>query len=296
MSKRASLIIVWSLVVAACGGATEGMDKPISRGPLAADQSAQHQALIAEGDAAWEKRADRAQLETAISKWSGAVALKDDDHATYAKLSRASYLLADGWLAFEADRGRFLATHKQGMAHAERGMAAISPDFAQRRGTGMKPEDAAQVLGADAVPLMYWYATNLGKWAKAEGFSTTLKHKDAIFKIIQRVFELDRDYFFGAPDRYFGAFYAVAPTFAGGDLKKSNEHFGESLKREKRYMATYVLIAELYAPKVQDASMFDAHLKTVMDAPLDILPGYEAETAVEKRKAELLMKQRNELF
>lgn len=285
------------LLLVACGTQPKGLDKGISRGQLAGDQAAQHKQLVAEGDAAWEQRADRAKLEEAIQKWEAAIAVKDDDHDTYAKLSRGYYLLADGWLAFEPDKADlYLATHLKGVDVAERGMAALSPDFEKRRRTQTKTEDAVSVLGRNAVPLMYWYATNLGKWAKAKGFSTTLKNKDRIFKIVSRVYELDRDFFYGAADRYFGAFYAVAPAFAGGDLNKSYEHFQESLKREPKYLATYVLIAELYAPKVQDPAVFDEHLKFVLEAPLDILPGLEAEAQIEKKKAQRLIEQRAELF
>jgi hypothetical protein len=110
------------------------------------------------------------------------------------------------------------------------------------------------------------------------------------------VYELDREFFHGAADRYFGAFYAVAPSFAGGDINKSYEHFQESLKREPKYLATYVLIAELYAPKAQDPKIFDEHVKFVLDAPLDIIPGLEPEAAIEKKKAELLLKKKDELF
>ena len=152
------------------------------------------------------------------------------------------------------------------------------------------------MLGRNAVPLMYWYASNLGKWAKATGFSTVLKHKDRIFKLISRVYELDRDFYHGAADRYFGAFYAIAPSFAGGDINKSFEHFQESLKREPKYLATYVLIAEFYAPKAQDPQIFDEHLKFVLEAPTNILPGLEPEAVIEKKKAENLLKKKDDLF
>ncbi len=290
------LALVATIGLVSCGASPTGLKSGIKRGSLAGDAASQHKQLVAEGDAAWEERADRAKLLEAVSKWDQAVKLKDDDADTYAKLARGCYLIADGWLSFEDDKAAYLAMHLRGLDYAERGMAAISPDFEKRVKAGTKTEDAVKVLGRNAVPQMYWYAVNLGKWAKAKGFSTTLKHKDRIFKVISRVYELDRDYYYGAADRYFGAFYAVAPAFAGGDIEKSFEHFQESLKREPKYLATYVLIAELYAPKAQDEKVFDEHLQFVMDAPLNILPGLEPEAAIEKKKAEALKAKRDELF
>ena len=271
--ERPRLTAVLSLLVLGCGASPQGMGNRVNRMAPAADKLAEHDRLVAEGDAAWALRADRAKLEESIARWQAAVAIEDDDADTYAKLARAIYLLADGWLAFEPDSKKYLDTHLRGIDVAERGLAALSPDFEKRRLTGVKTEDAIAVIGKEGVPLMYWYATNLGKWAKASGFATTLKHKDRIFKIISRVYELGPDYYYGAADRYFGAFYAVAPAFAGGDLVKSNEHFQASLKAAPNYLATHVLIAETYAPKVQDPRLFDQHLQFVLDAPLDIIPG-----------------------
>jgi hypothetical protein len=288
-----------AIALAACGASPQGLQSGIKRNDLSGTQADQYKQLVAEGDAAWEQRADRKQLELAIAKWESAIALKDDDADTYVKLTKGVYQIADGWLQFEGEgqnSAGYLQMHLKGVEYAERGMAAISPDFEKRIRAGTKTEDAVKVLGRNAVPLMYWYASNLGKWGKAKGFSTVLKHKDRIFKIVSRVYELDREFFHGAADRYFGAFYAVAPSFAGGDINKSYEHFQESLKREPKYLATYVLIAELYAPKAQDPKIFDEHVKFVLDAPLDIIPGLEPEAAIEKKKAELLLKKKDELF
>jgi tetratricopeptide (TPR) repeat protein len=292
----AALPAVLGLALSGCAAQSQGLAGQVSRAQLAAPQAEQHRALVAEGDALWEERIDRAKLEAALQKWEQAIELKDDDWETYAKLSRGIYLLADGWLAFEDDQERFLALHERGFAVAERGMAALSRDFEQRILTGADIEDAIMVLGREAVPLMYWYATNMGKWGNAKGFTTVLKYKDRIFKMISHVHELGSDYFYGASDRYFGAFYAVAPPFAGGDLDKSLEHFQESLKKSPDYLGTHVLIAEFLAPKRQDPDLFDRHLQLVLEAPVDIIPGLEAESAIEKKKAEKLLARKAELF
>ncbi len=284
-----------SALTAGCPGATTGgLAGGIRRGNLDAGASAQFQALVAEGDAAWANRGDRAQLELAITKWEAAVQVKDDDWATYDKLARGIYLLADGWLSFEKEEKLelFLTTHQKGYDYAQRGLAALSKDFEQRLATGVDMKDAVALIGREGVGLMYWYATNLGKWGNAQDITVVLKYKDRIVSIMSRVTELDPTYFYGAPDRYWGAFYSIAPSFAGGDLDKSWDHFQSSIKLEPKYVATYNLIAENYAPKKQDGALFDQMIKTVMDTPMDAIPGLEPEFAVEKRKAELLVKRR----
>ncbi len=308
MTRLTTTIAAAALLVA-CGASPKGLDRPIQRttkAPTATAAATDPQVkLVKEGDDAWEKRVDRAQLELAIRKWEEAVKLRDDDYQTYAKLARASYLLADGWLAFEpAKKTLFLATHERGYGFALRGLAAASPDFEKRILAGTNIENAIKVVGRNGVPLIYWYGSNLGKWAKARGFTTILKYKDRIFGMVDRVYELDPDFFYGAADRYFGAFYAIAPSFAGGDVHKSYEHFQASLKRAPNYLGTYVLAAEFYAPKNQDPKMYETYLTMVVNAkPCGdgvqspcIMPELAPEAAIEQKKAAKLLKEKDDKF
>jgi hypothetical protein len=310
---RNAIVGALLVLVAGCGASAKGLEGGINRNPLSGDLAAQHTKLVGEGDAAWEARADRAQLQTAIDRWEAAIKIKDDDHETYAKLARACYLMADGWLFLDKKEPEMLAMYERGYRHAERGMAALSPDFEKRRRMGTKIEDAVKVLGRNGVPMLYWYGTNLGKWAKAKGILTILEYKDVAYAMISRVYELAPDYFYGAADRYFGAYYAALPKSNGGDIVKSYEHFQASMKAAPNYLGTYLLIAELYAPVEDDASgkaadenTFNANLQVVLNAqpcpetgtsPAPcIMKGLEPEAALDKRKAEDLMARKGEFF
>jgi len=285
------LALCLALVLASCGATAAGLSGGIRRGG-ATDPPA-HAAAVAAGDAAFALRADRAQLELAIQKYEEAVKLKDDDYATYEKLARACYALGDGWLFFEQNDNKalFLATYEKGYGYAQRGMAALSPAVEQRLAAGVDLKDAAQLIGKDGIGLLYWYAVNLGKWGNAQDITVVLTYKERIYAIMERVLELDPQYFYGAADRYFGAYYSIAPSFAGGDLDKSWTHFQTSLKISP-YPATWNLIAEFYAPKRQDGKLFDEMIQKVLDAPEDIIPELAAETRAEKRRAEQLLKRK----
>ncbi|MBP8811282.1 MAG: hypothetical protein KBG48_35400 [Kofleriaceae bacterium] len=275
-----------------CGAAATSIGGGIKRG--GATDPAAYQAAVTAGDAAFALRDDRAQLELAIAKYQEAVGYKDDDYETYEKLARAHYLLADGWLYFEvADKKElFLATYEKGFQFAERGMKARYPAIEERLGAGVDLKDAAALVDKAGIGLLYWYATNLGKWGNAQDITVVLTYKDRIYAIMEHVFELDPNFFYGAADRYFGAYYAIAPSFAGGDLDRSWNHFQTTIKIEPRYVATFNLIAEFYAPKKQDGKLFDEMVARVLAAPDDIIPELTAETKIEKRKAELLRKRK----
>lgn len=284
--------LVLALVVAGCGASAQGLSGGIRRGG-ATDPTA-HSAAVAAGDAAFAQRADRAQLELAVAKYEEAVKLKDDDWQTYAKLSRACYALADQWLFFEKDKNPqlFLATYQKGLDYAQRGMAALSPEVEQRLAGGVDLKDAVQLLDKQAIELLYWHATNLGRWANAQDITVVLSYKERIYNIMEMVLRFDPNFFYGAADRYFGAYYSIAPSFAGGDLDKSWTHFQASLKIAPSYASTYILIAEFYAPKRQDEKLFDEMVEKVLAMPDDVIPEMKAETVAEKKKAELLKKRK----
>jgi hypothetical protein len=285
-------LIAIALVIAACGATTQGLAGGIRRG--AASDPGAYQAAVSAGDAAFAQRADRAQLELAVAKYEEAVKLKDDDWQTYAKLARACYALADQWLFFEKDKNPqlFLATYEKGLNYAQRGMAALSPEVEQRLAAGVDLKDAVQLLDKQAIELLYWHATNLGRWANAQDITVVLNYKERIYNIMEMVLRFDPNFFYGAADRYFGAYYSIAPSFAGGNLDESWNHFQASLKIAPNYASTYILIAEFLAPKKQDEKMFDENIQKVLDMPDDVIPEMVAETKAEKKKAELLKKRK----
>jgi tetratricopeptide (TPR) repeat protein len=242
-----------------------------------------------DGDAHWSKRDQRGELEAAIASWEKAGAQNPDDGETWAKLAHAAYLLADGYLSFETEApegfDRYLAMHERGMTFGERGLMAISPEFRKRMEGGAKMEEALDVLDKRAVPALYWYSANLGKWANANGTATILKHKNRGKLFIERCMQLDDEYFYAAPHRYLAVLYARAPKIAGGDLDKAKYYFERAIKAAPHYLATRVLWAEFYAPKVKDRTGFERELKYVLEQPDDVVPDLVAENRLEKKKA-----------
>lgn len=251
-----------------------------------------------EADAAWGERGDRSRLEKAIAIWERtAAASGGGDAATWGKLSRAYYFLADGHLRKQGTGApAYLEAFEKGTAAGERALSAGNAEFKRRVLAGEKVEEAIKVVGGESLPAMYWYAANLGKWSRAKGFATTLGNKDRVKGVMTRALELDPAFFHGGPHRYFGAFYAVAPSFAGGDLDKSREHFEKSIGLAPGYAGTKILMAETYAAKKQDPALFDRLIAEVLAMPDNAIPGLEPETRIEKEKALELKAKRDEIF
>lgn len=251
-------------------------------------------AQIAAGDNHWAKRTDPVEIRAAIKSWEQVAAADAKNFDVLVKLTRANFFLADGYL--RGNEKEYLRTMDLGVKWGEKAMIASSPEFEAKMRAGGKLPEAVKLVPKSGVPAMYWYASSLGKWAKRKGFAVLLGQKDNVKATMDRVLELDPNFYYGGPHRYFGAFYAIAPAFAGGDLEKSRVHFNKSLEIAGTFVGTKVLWAQELAVKEQDEDTFEKLLNEVIATPDDVIPEVKPEIAVEKQKARELLADQEELF
>lgn len=295
--KRFLIVAALGVVVSACGAGRKSQWEGPKPGAAAAAAESPD-ALIATGDAAWANRGDKAQLEAAIASWEKAAAMNPQDWQTQAKLSRGYYFLADSFLRKEGEGSeKQLTTYEKGTAAGERAMAAVSPKFKEEvtKADG-KVEEAVKHVPAEGIEAAYWYATNLGRWSHYKGLGAKLGNKDKIKAAMTRVMEIDEKFFHAAPHRYFGAFYAIAPSFAGGDMDKSEKEFKKAIEMAPNYIGTKVLYAAEYAKKKKDRALFDKLIAEVLATPDDVIPELVPETKNDKDKATELKANADKLF
>jgi tetratricopeptide (TPR) repeat protein len=261
-----------------------------------APASAEVQQLLETAKQGWEARGDPQKLQEAIAAWEKVAATAPTVEAQ-ASLCRAYYFQAESSLSFDPSKSaQLLETYDRGVRAGEAAIALASPEFVSKVKSGAKWEDAVSVVGPEGVPALYWYATNLGKWASAQGFMQRLANKDRLYGTMTRILQLDPDFYYAAPHRYFGAYFAILPKAFGGDLEKSERHFREALSRAPNYLATKVLMAAELATRKQDKAMYQKLLKEVAETDTNIEPAVAPEQAVEKRKAEDLLKLTEDKF
>ena len=270
---------------------------PASGTRPSSESDARRAQLVSEGEAAWAGRSDEPNVRMTIERWRVALEIDPRDHVLWARLARSYYFLADGHLSFDdAREEEMMATFELGIQAAEHALMAISADFAERVTAGTRVEEAAMVVEADAVPALYWRSTSMGKWALARGLDAVLAYKDEVRAIMTRCLELDANYFHGGPHRYFGVFFARLPTFAGGNLEQSREHFVQALRAENDYFGTHTLYAEYYAVGARDRALFEEQLRWVTAANPNVLSDEAPENRVEQRRAQQLLAQTGDLF
>lgn len=322
MTKRSIELVALAFALTAavgCKGRTASWEQkdtkpPTSSGADGGDAAAPAGASLEAGNAAWEARGQgKEKILEAIANWEGALgctagdtkpsercaspALTAENAPLLALVTRAYYFYADGYL--RGDEKAYLDYMDRAVWWGDRALMAASPEFAEKMRAKGKYHEVIGVVGIEALPAMYWYATALGKWARASGFGVLVGQKDNIKATMTRALELDPNFYHGGPHRYFGAFYAVAPGFAGGDPVKSQEHYDKALEIAPYFIGTKVLMAENLATKLDDEEMFDRLIEEVLAADLSqVPPEVLPELTVEQEKARELKKQKEdgELF
>ena len=284
MLRRLAFLVCFS-ALAACGGRTSGLvadDAPTEKKGDATP-------LVEKGDAAWKERSTRAQAEAAIKAWEEAAATDPTRADVQLKLAYAYYFIANAHLRWDEDPDdAMMGSFEKGVVAGERAIKLQSPAFAKKIKDGAGWAEAVKSVPKEGVPSLYWYATNLGKWALLDGFTTILSHKDDVAAIMEHCKELDEGFNHGAPHRYFGVYRTKIP-FPGGDLPASKKHFERSVELSPKYLDTKVLFAEAYAVKAQDEALFKKLLNEVVASSDDVDPNLVPETKNSKRVAKHLL-------
>lgn len=246
-------------------------------------------ALKAEALRLWQKRVDQQSLEESLSKFEHVHRSMPEDLEILTYLTRGYFTLAELHLTNDDLKKK---NFEKAREFGERGLAT-NPEYQKKASKDI--EDAIEKLTDKEVPVLFWTAASLGKWARLNGVMSSLKYKGQILAMIKRVEKLRPDFYYGAVPRYWGGFYAVAPSIAGGDMKKSKKNFKKAMKVAPEYLGTKVLYAELYLVKEDEKKEFKKQLEEVLAAsngPEEIAP----ENMLEKKKAERLLEKTDDLF
>jgi len=288
--KTLTFVTLIALVQSCASSRTSGWFKSDNKVELSAEESKK---LRSEALVHWNKRHIKEDLLKAIEVYKTLSLSTTKNYEYLTRLSRAYYFLADAHIDEMEEKKK---NWEIGTSYGEKAMAT-NEEFSKRMlaSKDAKVEDYLDLLNLDEVQAMYWTASNLGKWAKNSGIATTLKYKTLIKKLISTVERLDPSFFFYAADRYWGAFYSVAPGFAGGSMPKSKERFEKCIKKAPTYLGTKVLYAHYYMVKEEDKEGFKRLLNEVINSKVN-KPSITPENFIEKKKARKLLTEIDDLF
>lgn len=290
MTARLALVLTAFIALTACKTAHQGAYEVAAQG-AAIDNAA----LIRAGaDALWNERGDAEKLKQSIAAYEQLAAADPNDADALTHVVRGYYFLADGHLADPAEK---LAAYDASVLWGKRCLAT-NAEFKSLLEKGDETEgSAARVLTVREADCLYWTSAALGKWAKAQGIAVLLANKDTVKLWMERVEQLvGPEYFYGATSRYWGAYFAALPSFAGQDLNKSLEYFDKAIAVNPGHFGNHVLKAEYWAVKTQNRAAFESELNLVINGDANALADVIPEQIAEQAKAKALLGQIDDLF
>lgn len=159
-------------------------------------------------------------------------------------------------------------------------------------------QEGVDALSADDVPTIFWTANawgNLVNLGMAD--PEIVGDLSKVNALMDFVLRHDEKFFYGSAHLYFGTILATMPKVLGGKPELAKTHFDTCFAiGGNKMLLPYFYMAKSYAVQVQDKELFLSLLKTVEDAPIDILPEQRLVNAIAKRKAKVLLTRVEELF
>lgn len=213
-------------------------------------------------------------------------------------------LLGEGYCSYalgfleDTEPARARALYLRGRDYALR---VLTRDPAMKRaleGTLDELQTELMKRGRDDVPALFWAGFGWGGYVYL-----SLTDPDAIGDlskveaIMTTVSALDSTFYYGGSHVFLGTLAGSRPRILGGDVDRSRMYFESALRMNGgRFLMTYVYFARSYAVQTLDEVLFEELLGRVNSASLEILPEFRLANAIAKRKAELLLSKKAELF
>jgi hypothetical protein len=207
------------------------------------------------------------------------------------------YGYAFGFIELE-DPARAAEFYRRGYEHGREGLRRLGVELELEIASPDAIRAAVAPLRANAVPLLFWTASN---WAKRIDLDRTdpamIAQLAGSAALMERVMQLEPTYHHGSPDLFFAVYYGSRAPMFGGDYGRAARHFARANElNSDRLLLVDVLYAEYLARQRLDQEAFRQRLARVLVAPNGLLPEMELANIIAKRRAAWLLEQEEEWF
>lgn len=183
-------------------------------------------------------------------------------------------------------------------SHAQRALQLAGIDIDPESATHEALQTAVSKAGKKAVPALFWTANCLGKWIdlSRDDLSLVASLSNAAI-LMQRVIDLDDEFYFGSAHIFFGAYYGGRSPLLGGDFSRSEAEFKRAAEiNDNKLLIVDLLQAEFLDRQRLDQQAFHNRLVAIIDAPEDLYPEMALLNGIAKQRAALLLDYEDKWF
>ena len=181
-------------------------------------------------------------------------------------------------------------------AHKALSLAGFTAD--PETATTDELQAAAANTGKRAVPALFWTASCLGKWidVNRDDLSAVSGLGNAAV-LMQRVLELEDDFYYGGAYMFFGVYYGGRSPMLGGNFVLSEQNFARAAEiNDNKLLIVDLLAAEYLYRQQLNQTAFHDRLVYILEAPEDLYPEMALVNGISKQRAAFLLEMENEWF
>lgn len=229
-------------------------------------------------------------MEGLIAEDPGNTALR-----TYA--AQGFYGYAFGFTELE-NASRASALYQRGFDHGAHALQQLGLKIDLQNSHPDQLSDAVSKLGNKSVPVLFWTASN---WAKQIDLNrddpVRLAQMSSVEVLMQRVYELQPDYYYGGPHLFYGVYYGSRSPMFGGDFDKAELNFNRARAvTDNKLLIIDVLQAEYLERQRLDQDQFHSLLTSVINTPVGTFPEMGLVNQIARERARYLLDKETEWF
>ena len=225
--------------------------------------------------------------------------LIEDPNNTEMRLFAAEgfYGYSFGFIEIE-DQARARQLYRRCYGHAQLALQQAGIDVDPEVAAPEAVEEAVSKAGKKAVPALFWTASCLGKWIDLSRDNMSLVASLANTAILmQRVIELDNEFYYGGAHIFFGVYYGGRSPMLGGDFNRAEAEFRQAAKiNNDKLLIVNLLQAEFLDRQRLDQQAFHQRLTAIIDAPDDLYPEMALANGIAKQRAAILLELEGDWF
>jgi hypothetical protein len=177
---------------------------------------------------------------------------------------------------------------------------SVLDEHVRRASTGTLDDlqGALAQLGKSDLPALFWTGYCLGNWVNLNKADVgALAQVSRAELIMHQVAALDGTFYHGGAHLFYAVYFGSRPRALGGDPQVAREHLEQAMKVDGgRFLMPLLFMAQFVAVPTQDQALFDASLKQVCEAPVDLMPSERLANQIAKKRAQKLQALRQDLF